>query len=581
MGIPLYFKIISDKYSDIIIDTLDTTAITTDNTTANIDIINHLFLDLNCAIHPCCRNFLKTIDNYNYILKNEYEKKMINSVLNYIEKLVTFTNSNNVFISIDGVAPKAKMVQQRNRRFKSIKEKQEINKIKDELNMDIQNSWDTNSISPGTEFMKKLNNAIKLAIDTNPFYKNKKVIFSNSNVAGEGEHKILKYIKQTDIDGNIIIYGLDADLIMLALVSKKQNCFLLREAVEFGITDYDRLLYLSIDELKYYIIADLNEKFIDIDPLYSTNPKKKMFESHFIMDYIFICFLLGNDFIPHIPAISLRNGGIDKILKIYLNILNTFDKPIIENNKLNNEIFIQFIRKLSLIENELAIISHKKRIHSKPYFKAETEYDRRCEYLNNLPSLCQETKDTEKYINMGSKYWRDRYYNKTMGLKTPDEIKRLCQDYIKTLKWTFLYYFDECPSFYWSYNYSYGPSITDIYNYIKESAYFNFNSIKFSKKMPYSSLIQLLSILPPESKHLLPNELQYLFGDKSQLYMFYPNDYKLNMLYKKYYWMCEPNLPIINVEYIQMVLDNMKISSKSKKLYIRQKIYTKMPILNK
>jgi 5'-3' exoribonuclease 2 len=571
MGIPLYFKIISDKYTDIIIDNLPTTQHS-----------NYLFLDLNCAIHPCCRNFLKTIDNYNSKFKNDYEKKMINSVLAYIEKLVTFTESNYIFISIDGVAPQAKMVQQRNRRFKSIKERQEFNNIKKDLGIEIQNSWDTNAISPGTEFMGKLNNAIKSTIDTSPFYKDKTILFSSSNVPGEGEHKILKYIRENpDIDGNIIIYGLDADLIMLSLVSNRQDCYLLRESVEFGKTDYDKLLYLSIDELRDCIVADFDEKFITIDPLFSTNPKRELFESHFIMDYIFICFLLGNDFMPHLPAISLRNGGLDKIIMIYLNILNTFDKPIISNNKLNNEVFIQFLRKISLIEDELAVNYNKKRRNIRPYFKAEDEYERRCEYLNNLPILCEKTKQDEKYINMGDKYWRDRYYNRTMGIKNKDEINRLCEDYIRTLKWTFSYYFEDCPSFYWSYNYSYGPSITDIYNYVKNIPNFNLNTIKFTKKLPPSPLIQLLSILPSESKHLLPCEVQYLFGNNSQLFMYYPKEYKLNMIYKKYYWMCEPHLPIIDIDFIKSIVDKIKIPGKTKKLFTRQKHYKKMPILER
>ena len=52
MGIPLYFKIISEKYPNIIKDNLDNNK-------------NNLFLDLNCAIHPCCRKILEEyFDNF-------------------------------------------------------------------------------------------------------------------------------------------------------------------------------------------------------------------------------------------------------------------------------------------------------------------------------------------------------------------------------------------------------------------------------------------------------------------------------------------------------------------------------------
>ena len=60
MGIPLYFKSIYEDYPEIIIN--------------DIDGLSSLFLDLNCAIHPCCRNILV---NYNsqQITRANLEKK--------------------------------------------------------------------------------------------------------------------------------------------------------------------------------------------------------------------------------------------------------------------------------------------------------------------------------------------------------------------------------------------------------------------------------------------------------------------------------------------------------------------------
>ena len=98
MGIPLYFKTITQKYDDIIIDI------------SKIRDINGLFLDLNCAIHPCCRKVLK--EGYNPKKRNQYEKRMIHEVLNYIDKLVKLIQPNLVYLAIDGVAPAAKMQHQ-------------------------------------------------------------------------------------------------------------------------------------------------------------------------------------------------------------------------------------------------------------------------------------------------------------------------------------------------------------------------------------------------------------------------------------------------------------------------------------
>ena len=177
MGIPLYFKIISEKYPNIIKENLD-------NKT------NNLFLDLNCAIHPCCHKILEnySVNNFN---QNIVENKMINEVLNYIQKLVSMVEPQLLYIAIDGVAPCAKMNQQRLRRYKTVYEKEQINKIKLEENKELDTfNWNTNAISPGTEFMDKLSVKIKNEIKNNKLYENIKVYFSDSYNPGEGEHKI-------------------------------------------------------------------------------------------------------------------------------------------------------------------------------------------------------------------------------------------------------------------------------------------------------------------------------------------------------------------------------------------------------
>lgn len=563
MGIPLYFKTISDKFSHIILSQLES------------QNKKFLFLDLNCAIHPCCRNFLKTVDTYQRKNEADYERKMIQSVLRYIEKLVTFVDSDYIFISIDGVAPKAKMNQQRVRRFKTVKEKMEVDRIKSDLNIQVNNSWDTNAISPGTKFMENLSNNIKNEIAKNKFYRSKHIVFSNANVPGEGEHKILKYVKETNLDGDIIIYGLDADLIMLSMVSQKNNCYLLREAVEFGITDYDKLLYLSIDELKESVICDFKEKFLSLDPLFSTNINRLVFENGFINDYLFVCFLLGNDFMPHLPALSLRNNGLDKLINCYLTTINTMGRPLINKKKIDNEVLLLLFRNLSVLEDEMAAQYYKKRKNFKLYKPYDNELDRRMDYLNNLPSLDPETKEIERKINMGEKYWRDRYYYHTMDLNSKEDRDRMCADYIKTLQWTYLYYFSECPTYHWSYNYNYGPSLLDIYNYIKGTKNFNINTIKFSKKYIPSPLVQLLSILPAKSQQLLPDEVHHLFNPGSLLSMYYPKEYKLEMLFKKYYWMCDPKLPVIDLDIVKSVVDDISISSKYKKRFTKQRNFIK------
>ena len=267
MGIPGYFSRYAIKFPNTIIK-------------KKIELIDALFLDFNCAIHPCCRKFAK--EQYTHNRKEICEKYMIDECLSHLIKLIKYSSPTRlVYLAIDGVAPRAKMVQQRNRRFKSIKEKQLDNEIlkkcsnnnQTDKETDKENEeselWDTNSISPGTVFMAKLADALKKYFkeSNEPYLEQLTIIISDSNEPGEGEHKILEYIKthqhQITPKYNIAIYGLDADLIMLSMVSHINRIYLLRESVEFGaeyFNDGTTFCYLDIDLFKYSIMTELTEK---------------------------------------------------------------------------------------------------------------------------------------------------------------------------------------------------------------------------------------------------------------------------------------------------------------------------------
>ena len=267
MGIPVYFKTLIEDYNDICLPD-----------TRNINIDN-LYFDLNCLIHPCCKDLTD-------------ESEMYKKILDSIHKIVDIVKPNDmVYIAIDGPCPKPKMIQQRLRRFKSAKEKKD---------------WDTNKITPGTVFMENLENYILKNIKIE-----QKLIFSSSNEPGEGEHKIYDYIRTTKSDNNCV-YGLDADLIMLSLISDSK-IHLLRETTEYRIEGLEtEFVYLDIDRLKRCIISNIKPKVYNLD------------DSTLINDYIFICFFLGNDFIGHTPTINLRYDGLNTLMDIYKNLCDRY-----------------------------------------------------------------------------------------------------------------------------------------------------------------------------------------------------------------------------------------------------------------
>jgi len=120
-------------------------------------------------------------------------------------------------------------------------------------------------------------------------------------------------------DETTVIYGLDADLIMLSInhLPICPKIYLFRETPHF-ISSIDSNLepnadyLLDIPALAEGIIAHMNNNVeLSQAQKLSTSQKNKVY------DYIFLGFFLGNDFMPHFPSINIRTGGVDKMLNAY------------------------------------------------------------------------------------------------------------------------------------------------------------------------------------------------------------------------------------------------------------------------
>ena len=201
MGIPYYFYSLTQKYSNIISNSSEISN--------NTDIY---CIDFNGLIHPVAQDVIKSFE------KEKIEEKIIEKLWEKISYYIDTFKPKQIIICTDGVAPLAKMIQQRKRRYLTVYR----NKLDG-----VEIKWDTNAITPGTEFMTKLNTFIKTKVR----YNSSDVIinYSGSDEVGEGEHKIFHKIAIENADSKIIINGLDADLIILSLLSGKKNIYLMRE----------------------------------------------------------------------------------------------------------------------------------------------------------------------------------------------------------------------------------------------------------------------------------------------------------------------------------------------------------------
>jgi len=470
-----------------------------------------------------------------------------------------------IYIAIDGVAPVAKIKQQRMRRFKSVKTNTLFNNIKRKYKKPQNLFWNNSAITPGTKFMSKLTNKIilflkKLNLD------NVKILFSTAYEAGEGEHKILQYIKNNKNNYKYAIYGLDADLIFLSLSIHSNQIFLLREENQISKETSEKLQYVSIDVLKNCIINKMGiliDEEIELDKIKIIN------------DFIFICYFLGNDFLPHIPSIDIKCynkksiNGLDLLLQAYCSVFKELKEYIIQNEETvkYNTIFLQkFFEYLSSFENNFFrnLYSSKKR-----YYKCRSadKYDQEMHRIDNLYFKIQDDielgKDTPEN-------WKFRYYKKNYFCETNqyDFVQIACNNYFEGLLWVANYYFKECCSWNWFYKFDHAPFISDMAVYFKK---FNMKNVKFELGKSLNPTTQLLSVLPPQSKYLLPKNVRHLMiSFKSPIIYLYPIDYELDMLYKRKYWECIPILPALEIETIKKIVNDngYKIKNEFKGLYI-------------
>ena len=181
------------------------------------------------------------------------------------------------------------------------------------------------------------------------------IVLSGHEVPGEGEHKIMEYIRdakaQPDYDHNVrhCLYGLDADLIMLGLLSHDPHFCLLREEVTFGRASQSKSKELEHQNFYLLHLCIVREYLeLEFQQLKEDGVLSFPFDlERVIDDFILMAFFVGNDFLPHLPSLHINEGALAKMFKLYKRVLPTTDGYINEEGVIN-------LKRLALLLDGLA-----------------------------------------------------------------------------------------------------------------------------------------------------------------------------------------------------------------------------------
>lgn len=180
------------------------------------------------------------------------------------------------------------------------------------------------------------------------------IVLSGHEVPGEGEHKIMEYIRlakaQPTYDPNVrhCLYGLDADLIMLGLLSHDPHFCLLREEVTFGRTskakskelEHQNFFLMHLSVVREYLEHEFQE-------LKEPGVLSFPFDlERIIDDFILLAFFVGNDFLPNLPNLHINEGALALQFKTYKEVLPRADGYLNEYGVIN-------LSRLKLLLDEL------------------------------------------------------------------------------------------------------------------------------------------------------------------------------------------------------------------------------------
>lgn len=502
MGIPSYYRTLILKIPHSIQKTAPT------DTKA-------LVVDMNCMVYHVLKEpSMSSITYPGEEGRYTWESRLQKEVCSYLTHIWRSSGSPlQVYVALDGVVPYAKIKQQRFRRFKS-------------ATLREPGAWDTNAITPGTTFMASLASELRKTGSKYGW------ILSDTEEPGEGEHKVLKWLYNASLScGSVVIYGLDADLILLGLLAGERfgeanPIFLLRESQTFG------KLVRNAGNAEH---AELG--FFKLSELRKTLPGPGIeWTKQNLYDYIFGMSFCGNDFLPTGLSLRIRDEGHSILLSALHDLwkskknLVIFDNIDIARPSPDGLLHISkwFLRQ----EPNLIMSMIKKKMTARHGENAD----------DNLPLIEQAERpliytNDSGYSNLKND-WQSIYTTLALG-DTDIECRKTCViNFWKGWCWILDYYQGLPVDLEWVYSNGYPPSWSDLIEFFSISK----EPIQWTIRTPLKPQEQLALVLPLSSWGLLMKTQYRLLPIR--LPQYWPQGFHLETFGKRFGWECEPMIPL-------------------------------------
>jgi 5'-3' exoribonuclease 1 len=607
MGIPRFYRYMSERYPLLNQPISDVSL---------LPEFDALYLDMNGIVHNCTHS-----DSADDALNSLSLEAQLHGIFTYLDRIIThiIKPQRVVYIAIDGVAPRAKLNQQRSRRFRAGLDRQEAMekerymqiKLEDEKNghkaKPVASKFDSNCITPGTEFLSKLSQHlvyfVRQKMKNDPLWARLEVFFSGAEVPGEGEHKIVEFIRHRkmapDYEANMrhCMYGSDADLMLLGLMTHEPHFTLVRETVVWG-SHHKKVAAKQIEEQQWQLVhLSLFREYLMME----MRVQPPLDGERMLDDFILLTFLLGNDFIPHSPTLEISEDAIPLLLKVYRELLEHHQGSYLTHNgKITNVKLLQELFHIIGNQEEEILITRsmeeKRRSgrrggRQQPKQPAADEAEVQKAILalraddDDLPpplvdddeeeeeeaeraliealdgpearlSLELEKSEREVLLLVGSESFQDtkwNYYERKYGIKRGNgdagnkELEQVKKAYMEALVWCLSYYFQGPQSWSWYYPYHYAPMVSDLTD-IEELI----TNVQFDEDPsiagPLLPFEQLMSNLPASSANLVPEPYRFLMvSPLSPIKHFYPETFAIDMEGKRNAWEGVNLLPFIDV----------------------------------